>query len=389
MPIRHLPPEKRVKRVGRRKPRMPAAAGRADPAANPLHSYRHAFHEWAAARAYSAATVATRDRAIARFIAWADERGINRPADITRAVLERYQRHLFLARKADGAPLSLKTQESLLNPLRAWFKWLARENHILYNPASELVLPRTPRQLPKVLLSIADVEHALNQPDIGTPWGLRDRAILETLYSTGIRRMELTRLTLYDVDLAAGTVMVRLGKGAKDRLIPLGARACAWVVRYVEEVRPQLAIRSDERALFLTDYGEPFEKDRLGDLVRRYMRHAGIAHGSCHAFRHAMATHMLENGADIRFIQAMLGHSELSTTQIYTQVSIGKLKEIHAATHPARMERPGRNNAEADRGEVRRDRQDAAAAVLAVLAVEDDEDEADAVAADVPPAARR
>jgi integrase/recombinase XerD len=389
MPIRHHPPEKRVKRVGRRKPRPPAAPARSNPAAaNPLHSYRHAFHEWAAARAYSAATVATRDRAIARFIAWADERGLNRPADITRAVLERYQRHLFLARKADGAPLSLKTQESLLNPLRAWFKWLARENHILYNPASELVLPRTPRQLPRVLLSVADVEHALNQPDFNTPWGLRDRAILETLYSTGIRRMELTRLTLYDVDLAASTVMVRHGKGAKDRLIPIGRRACAWIARYVEEVRPQLAIRSDELALFLTDYGEPFEKNRLGDLVKRYLRHAGIAHGSCHAFRHAMATHMLENGADIRFIQAMLGHSELSTTQIYTQVSIGKLKEIHAATHPARMERTGRDNGGADRGEAHRDCGDAAAAILAVLAMEDDE-EADAVAADAPPASRR
>ncbi len=347
MPVRHLPPEKRTKRVGRRKPRRPASTGRADPAAgNPLHSYRRAFHEWAAACGYSAVTVQTRDRSIARFIGWCDERGVTRPADISRAVLERYQRHLFLARKADGAPLSLKTQESLLNPLRAWFKWLARENHILYNPASELILPRQPRQLPKVLLSVQDVEGILNQPDIATAWGVRDRAILETLYSTGIRRMELTRLSLYDVDLAQGTVMVRLGKGAKDRLIPIGRRACAWIGRYVEEVRPELVTRSDELALFLTDYGEPFEKNRLGDLVRRYLRHAGIPQGSCHAFRHAMATHMLENGADIRFIQAMLGHSELSTTQIYTQVSIGKLKEIHAATHPARLDRrSGQNDA--------------------------------------------
>lgn len=386
MPIRHPSPEKRTKRVGRKKPRMPAATGRMDPAAgNPLHAYRHAFQEWAEARAYSAATVETRDRSIARFIVWADERGITRPADITRAVLERYQRHLFIARKADGAPLSLKTQESLLNPLRAWFKWLARENHILYNPASELILPRTPRQLPKVLLSVQDVETVLNQPDIGTAWGLRDRTILETLYSTGIRRMELTRLTLYDVDLAAGTVMVRQGKGAKDRLIPVGARACAWIARYVEEVRPQLATRSDELALFLTDYGEPFEKNRLGDLVKRYMRHAGIPQGSCHAFRHACATHMLENGADIRFIQAMLGHSELSTTQIYTQVSIGKLKEIHAATHPARLERAKgsqTNGVGAGLSE------DARALLEAIAADGEDEREVDSVAADVPEARR-
>jgi integrase/recombinase XerD len=375
MPIRHLPPEKRTKRVGRRKPRMPAAAGRPDPAAgNLLHSYRRAFSEWAQARGYSAATVATRDRAIARFISWIDERGIDRPADITRPVLERYQRHLFLARKADGAPLSLTTQQTLLNPLRAWFKWLAREHHLLYNPASELILPRQPRQLPKVLLSVPDVEAVLNEPDVATAWGLRDRAILETLYSTGIRRMELTRLSLYDVDLAQGTVMVRLGKGAKDRLIPIGARAGAWIVRYVEEVRPQLATRNDELTLFLTDYGEPFEKNRLGDLVKRYLRHAGFAHGACHAFRHAMATHMLENGADIRFIQAMLGHSELSTTQIYTQVSIGKLKEIHAATHPARLERVKRDRAGDGLGEEARALLDAIAG--------DDEDDVDHVAAD-------
>ena len=351
MPVRRIPPEKRAKRAWHKKPRKPAPDGRLDPAAgNPLHSYRRAFHEWAAACGYSAVTVQTRDRSIARFIVWCDERGIDRPADISRAVLERYQRHLFLSRKIDGAPLSLATQQSLLNPLKAFFKWLAREHHILYNPASELILPRQPRQLPKVLLSVQDVEGILNQPDIATAWGLRDRAILETLYSTGIRRMELTRLSLYDVDLAQSTVMVRLGKGAKDRLIPIGRRACAWIARYVEEVRPELATRSDELALFLTDYGEPFEKNRLGDLVRRYLRHAGIPQGSCHAFRHAMATHMLENGADIRFIQAMLGHSELSTTQIYTQVSIGKLREIHAATHPARMEKSADREADTEAG---------------------------------------
>lgn len=387
MPVRRLPPA-RAKRAWRKQPRTPAPDRRLDPAVgNPLHNYRRAFHEWAAACGYSMATVQTRDRSITRFIIWCDERGITRPADITRAVLERYQRHLFLSRKRDGAPLSLATQQSLLNPLRAFFKWLARENHILYNPASELILPRQPRQLPKVLLSVQDVEAVLNQPDSATAWGLRDRAILETLYSTGIRRMELTRLTLYDVDLAQGTVMVRLGKGAKDRLIPIGRRACAWIARYVAEVRPELAVRSDELALFLTDYGEPFEKNRLGDLVRRYLRHAGVTQGSCHVFRHACATHMLENGADIRFIQAMLGHSELSTTQIYTQVSIGKLKEIHAATHPARMERA--RDAQTQRaGE---DLGEEAQALLHAIAGEaEDEGGADVggVAADAPKARR-
>jgi integrase/recombinase XerD len=338
--LRHFPPAKRKKHVLRRKPHTPVREAARDPAAaNPLHAYRRAFLEWALAAGYADHTGATRDRAISRFIAWCDERGLTQLQEITRALLERYQRHLWLHRKTDGSPLSLTTQESLLNPLRAFCKWLAREHHVLYNPASELVLPRSPRQLPKALLAVAEVEHVLNQPDVTELTGLRDRAILETLYSTGMRRLELTNLGIFDVDLNRGTVMIRQGKGRKDRLIPIGARACAWIQKYLDEVRPQLLARSDERALFVTDYGEPFERNRLSDLVKKYMRHAGIAHGSCHALRHACATHMLENGADIRFIQALLGHTELSTTQIYTQVAIGKLIEIHAATHPARLER--------------------------------------------------
>lgn len=343
MALKNFPPLKRKKRVARRKPRT-ASTPRADPsAANPLHAYRNAFRDWALAAGYSNATTTTRDRSIRRFIGWADERAIHQPGAITREILERYQRSLFLHRKADGTALSLKTQESLLNPLRAFFKWLSRERHVLFNPASELVLPRLPRQLPKALLSIESIEAVIGQPDLDTPWGLRDRAILETLYSTGMRRLEIVNLKLYELDLAQHTVMVRQGKGRKDRLIPIGERACAWISRYLTEVRPHLVAGNDDRSLFLTDYGEPFQKNRLSDMVKKYMRHAGIAVGSCHAFRHACATHMLENGADIRFIQAMLGHAELSTTQIYTQVSIAKLKEIHAATHPAKARRDDRD----------------------------------------------
>ena len=201
------------------------------------------------------------------------------------------------------------------------------------------MLPRVPRQLPKVLLSVAEVEHILNQPDVMTASGLRDRALLETFYSSAIRRMELARLALYDADLAQGTLMIRQGKGRRDRLVPLGARACAWLQRYLDEVRPVLTMRNDETALFLNDYGDPFSPSGLSSLVRHHLRHAGILQGSCHAFRHACATHMLENGADIRFIQVLLGHAQLTTTEIYTSVSIGKLKEIHAATHPARLTR--------------------------------------------------
>jgi integrase/recombinase XerD len=185
---------------------------------------------------------------------------------------------------------------------------------------------------------VAEVECIINTPDTRTVYGIRDRAIIETLYSTGIRKTECVELGLYDVDSQRQTVMVRQGKGGKDRLLPIGKRALYWIEKYRVEVRPELAIDMDNTHLFLTDYGEPFIKGRLGALVKRYLHHAEIEKpGGCHLFRHAMATHMLDNGADLRFIQMMLGHSQLSTTEIYTHVSIEKLREIHAATHPAKL----------------------------------------------------
>lgn len=330
----------RKQHVLRKKPRQPAREATPDPTRhNLLHAYQAEFLEWSLTTGLSEQTAAIRKRALDAFIRWADERGLNRPQDITRPILQRYQRHLFHYRKQNGAPLAFSTQATLLHPLRAFFKWLTVENHILYNPAADLTVPSPPRQLPKVLLTVAQVEHVLNQPDVATPMGLRNRAMLETLYSTGIRRSELARLGLYEVDTERGTLMVRQGKGRKDRLLPIGERACRWIDRYRAEVRPLLIREPDPATLFVTDYGEPFERNRLSDMVKRYMRLASIEHGACHAFRHAMATHMLENGADIRFIQVMLGHSELTTTEIYTQVSIAKLKEIHTRTHPAKMTR--------------------------------------------------
>lgn len=166
--------------------------------------------------------------------------------------------------------------------------------------------------------------------------GLRDRALLETLYSTGIRRSELIHLKLYDIDLRNGSLMVRSGKGQKDRYVPLGSRAIHWLRRYLDELRSAIVIEPDDGTVFLHEFGEPFSKNRLSDLVKKTLRAAGIDRpGAAHLFRHAMATHMLTNGADIRFIQAILGHAQLTTTEIYTHVSIAKLKEVHALTHPA------------------------------------------------------
>lgn len=182
-----------------------------------------------------------------------------------------------------------------------------------------------------------EVSRILDEPRLNTPAGIRDRALMEMLYSTALRRMELAHLEVSHVNLDALLVFVRSGKGARDRVVPLGARAAHWIRRYLSEVRPLLLAPESSNALFLTDYGEKYLKNRLGDMVRRHVVNSGFpGRGACHLFRHACATHMLDNGADIRFIQAMLGHSQLSTTQIYTQVSIGKLRRVHARTHPAR-----------------------------------------------------
>jgi integrase/recombinase XerD len=179
--------------------------------------------------------------------------------------------------------------------------------------------------------------------------GLRDRAIMEVFYSTGMRRMELCHLQVYDLNTDKRTVLIRQAKGKKDRVLPIGERAVAWTVHYLEHVRLELMTAVHHTTLFVTRDGLPFSTQRLSDLVRRYVRKAELSKtGGCHLFRHSMATSMLENGADIRYIQAMLGHASLETTEIYTRVSIQKLRQIHDATHPAsRKHDAGDEDAEA------------------------------------------
>jgi integrase/recombinase XerD len=181
-----------------------------------------------------------------------------------------------------------------------------------------------------------EAEQVLAVPDITTTAGLRDRAIIETFYGTGIRRAELAHLNLRDLDVERRTLTVRQGKGRKDRMIPIGQRALAWIDHYLTESRPRLTGADDDGTVFLTFDGTGFSLDRLTQLVRDHVTASGVGkQGACHLFRHTLATLMLEGGADIRYIQAMLGHAELSTTQIYTQVSIRALQAVHTATFPA------------------------------------------------------
>jgi len=323
----------RKKRRASKKPDIPPPSA-ADPLS--LHARIEPFLEWMAVKNYSPDTTHVRGLYLKYFVAWCEDRGITRPEEVTAATLDHYQRWLYGYRKTTGQPLTFTSQHSRLLALRAWFRWMAKAGILRYNPAADLELPRLSKhQLPRPVLTIAEVEQVLNQPDLEEPTGIRDRAILETFYSTGVRRTELLSLGIYDVDLDKGTVLVRHGKGKKQRTVPIGERAVAWVDKYLTEVRPLLVMPPDPGHVFLTSMGGPFTPNHLSQLVRGYVLSADIGkEGACHLFRHTMATLMLEGGADIRFIQELLGHAELTTTQVYTRVSIKKLKEIHTATHP-------------------------------------------------------
>ena len=321
-----------------------------------------------AAKGFTERTLEGRRRAIGYFIDWCEERSVYRPAEVTKPILERYQRWLFHYRKENGNPLGTTTQYQRLCMLRGFFKWLTRENYILSNPASELDLPKQPKRLPRYVLTESEVERVLAEPDLRTLQGIRDRAILETLYSTGVRRLELVSMLVSAVDFERAVVLVREGKGRKDRVLPIGERALSWIGRYLNDVRPEHLVEPDDGKLFLSRLGAGMTEDYLSQMARNYLTDAGLTKaGACHLFRHSMATAMLENGADIRYIQQMLGHTQLTSTQLYTQVSIRKLQEIHRATHPtAKLER---KSSAAPEQEDEEDAED----LLSSLAAEDDE----------------
>ncbi len=326
---------------------------------------------WIESHNFSVDTVTTRRIYLEYFHEWCRERGLESPVEITRPILERYQRWLYHYRKTNGQPLGVRTQHTRLQCLKSFFQWMARQNLLLHNPASEIVLPRMGSRLPKYVLNVEEAERVIQQPDVGTPEGLRDRAILETLYSTGMRRMELAHLKVYDLDNDRGTVTIRQGKGRKDRVIPIGERALKWIDKYLQEARAGMLTGAEDGTVFLNYLGEPFERKQLTALVRRHLIDSKVGKtGGCHLFRHTVATLMLENGADVRVIQEMLGHAKLDTTQLYTRVSINLLRQVYAATHPAAFLNRPETETTARNAE-------AAAELLADLAAEADSESED------------
>jgi integrase/recombinase XerD len=291
---------------------------------------------WLETHNYAEKTVLIRTIYLGDFVEWCRLRELVNVLKITRFVLEEYQRELFTRRQSNGKVLSFATQRNRLVPLRTFFRWLVRQEYLEHDPAALLEMPRMERRLPKHTLTAREANKVIDQPNITQPVGIRDRAILEVLYSSGMRRGELAGLAVNDFDFEMGLVLVRQGKGRKDRLVPVSQRAMDWVEQYIQKARPLFTrhnIYTDR--LFVGQSGDPVTVGHLSYMVTAYIKASGIKKtGSCHIFRHTAATLMLNNGADIRFIQQLLGHADLSTTQIYTQIAVGKLKEVHSRTHP-------------------------------------------------------
>jgi len=273
------------------------------------------------------------------FAGWCHEREIMTPAQVTRSTMELYLQQLTrMKHPHSGNPITAASRKNQHCTLNTFFRWLIQNDQILYNPIEHLDHIKIPRRLPHNTLTAEEMEKLLAQPNIKTPTGLRDRTIMETIYSTGLRRLEITGLHIADVSFSRGTIHVREGKGRKDRLVPLGNRVAYWIQKYLDEARPLLLPRPEYPNLFINKFGCPPSRHTISMMISRNFQAAKIGkEGSCHTLRHTMATLMLENGAEIRYIQELLGHSNISSTEIYTKVSIGKLKEIHNRTHPAKM----------------------------------------------------
>lgn len=217
--------------------------------------------------------------------------------------------------------------------LKRFYRFMLREKLIAIDPTLNLDRPKLPRSLPKTLTE-ADIERLLNTANVDTILGLRDRAMLETLYATGLRVSELVGLKLTAVNLNDGVLRVT-GKGNKDRLVPLGEESVQWLRRYVSEARPQLLGKRLSDAVFVTARGDSMTRQAFWHLIKRHALVAGITRPlSPHTLRHAFATHLLNHGADLRVVQMLLGHSDISTTQIYTHVARERLKQLHAQHHP-------------------------------------------------------
>ncbi|WKD26181.1 tyrosine-type recombinase/integrase [Pseudoalteromonas sp. KG3] len=291
------------------------------------------------ARGQSPDTIRGKKAGLKKFARWCIAQRIYSADKIDLDLMDDYMAYLNCYRKAlDGNPLCLAQKRNLLTFVKTFIEKLYMKELLSTNALQHIELPSKGRALPKALFSEIEIEKILSQSLLFGVLGLRDRAILETFYATGIRRTELMNLDIDDVDLTAHLLRVNRGKGNKDRIVPISKRTCEWITLYLGKIRINMASLSTGSALFLANNGRRYSANKLSEMVARYVKLAGHKRaGACHLFRHATATIMLDNGAELRHVQEMLGHANISTTQIYTHVSRSVLTSTYQRSHPSAL----------------------------------------------------
>lgn len=272
------------------------------------------------------------------FVRFLDGEQILNIEDITPEVMLAYQEELAFRITAKGKLLAIRSQDKPLSVARGFTRYAHEQDYLVSDPGKKIKLPRKPKTLPKVIMSQQEVKKVIDAADQHGNRGYRNRIVLEILYDTAIRRQEICNIKINDIDLDAGYIHIRSGKGNKDRVVPVSKRVCDLIGNYILAVRPAFIKDKDDDYLILNRWGQKMDSTGMGiwSIVKRCAHLAGMNKNiSPHIFRHTCATHMLKNGAPVRHIQEMLGHESLESTQVYTRVTINDLKEIHAKYHPS------------------------------------------------------
>jgi len=287
---------------------------------------------------YSQRTVESYTEGLKTFIEYIEkEKGIRRPQDIKKEHIREYQTKVHaLKRKQDNKALSSSRKEQLLVSVKSFFKYLIKTGQIIYNPASDMDIPSRRKRNVREVLTEREMRKLLRKIKGRTPQlEIRDRALIELLYSTGIRNMEIRNLKPSDIDFEREEIIIREGKGGKWRVLPSGSIALGYIEEYLIQGRPKLLKNEKTPELFINCRGGKLSRRSISEIVRRYAYKAGIKkRATAHTLRHSCATHLLRGGADLRYVQELLGHASLDTTQIYTRVEISDLKKVHSRTHP-------------------------------------------------------
>lgn len=283
---------------------------------------------------YRLQTIKSYRSELQKFLKFAEEEKLTSLEDITPKIVYAFQSELYHYEGKDKKRYSMRTQLAALSTLKGFLKYLFDTQKLENDPGAGLKMPRSGRRLPFVP-SVEDVEKLLSIVDTSTPLGFRDRTIMEVLYASGIRAQELCGLCLYDVAPGGRELFIREGKGGKQRVVPLGTIAADYLKEYLQTQRPKLSEDISVDEVFVSKNGRPLLKTDMTAMIKKYRDFAGVEGKlSPHSLRHACASHLLKNGCDIRYIQQLLGHASLSTTQVYTKVEISDLKEIHERCHP-------------------------------------------------------